>query len=285
MAGLRILKKIHDLYLTLPLKVRFSFLIAIFIAISVFSIGFNEYRKSNGPDKKAYLTDNSLIDSGKTGKDAEEDNKEVNEEPKPKEVIIVIDPGHGGDDLGAYNGKLYEKDINLDISLRLGKLLSKEGIKVVYTREKDVFVDLDPRAKLANDLGATLFISVHSNSMPNNSDYRGTETLYCPPANSENSKMDGRKLAIIVQNELIKALKTVDNGIIYRPNLLVLRKTQMPAVIAEIAYISNPSDRAKLTSSEFKQKAANALSSAVMKALDRMEAKKDENGVWKVIQK
>jgi len=106
--------------------------------------------------------------------------------------------------------------------LKLGKLLEDLGVKVVYTRETDVFVDLDPRVELANRLDATLFISVHSNSLPDNSEYKGTETLYCPSST-------------IVQKELINALGTVDNGIIERPNLVVLRKTVMPAVIAEIA--------------------------------------------------
>ncbi|HOM01265.1 MAG TPA: N-acetylmuramoyl-L-alanine amidase [Acetivibrio sp.] len=203
---------------------------------------------------------------------------------RPKEVIVVIDPGHGGEDLGAYNGTFYEKDINLDISLKLGELLEELGVKVVYTRKTDVFIDLDPRVDLANRLDATLFISVHSNSMPDNSDYRGTETLYCPPVNPKYSKMDGKKLATIVQKELISALGTVDNGIIERPNLAVLRKTVMPAVIAEIAYISSPSDRAKLKDTAFRQKAAQALADAVMKALDEMGAVKDENGGYTIIE-
>jgi len=186
-------------------------------------------------------------------------------------------------DLNLYYGDFHAlKDINLDISKRLGKKLGEAGIMVVYTREEDVFVDLDPRVDIANNLDAALFISVHSNSMPDNSQYKGTETLYCPPVNETDGKMDGRKLAVIVQEELVKTLKTIDNGIIYRPNLAVLRKTKMPAVIAEIAYISNASDREKLKKVEFRQKAADALSNAVIKALDKMNAKKDENGIWKL---
>lgn len=80
-----------------------------------------------------------------------------------------------------------------------------------------------------------------------------------------------------------KDLGTVDNGIIERPNLAVLRKTVMPAVIAEIAYISNPSDRAKLSDDSFRKKAAQALANAVMKALDEMGAVVDENGTYTII--
>jgi N-acetylmuramoyl-L-alanine amidase len=233
------------------------------------SEGGNDYLTGDG---------NKVIDNNDNA-----DGTRNTDEAIPKEVIVVIDPGHGGEDLGAYNGTLYEKDINLDISLKLGKLLEELGVNVVYTRKTDVFVDLDPRVDLANKLDATLFISVHSNSMPDNSDYRGTETLYCPPANPKYSKMDGKKLAVIVQKELVKTLGTVDNGIIERPNLAVLRKTVMPAVIAEIAYISNPSDRAKLSDDSFRKKAAQALANAVMKALDEMGAVVDENGTYTII--
>lgn len=198
------------------------------------------------------------------------------EQEAPKEVIIVIDPGHGGEELGTCYGKMYEKNVNLDISLRMGELLKKEEMKIAYTREEDVYVGLQERAEFANDLDATLFISVHNNHMPEQPDYKGTETLYCPPVNPVFDSMDGTKLAKIVQKELVTTLKTYDNGIIYRPNLAVIRRTRMPAVIAEIAYMSNASDRAKLNSADFRQKAGQALANAVMIAIDEMGAYRDE---------
>ncbi|HHV29647.1 MAG TPA: N-acetylmuramoyl-L-alanine amidase [Clostridium sp.] len=276
------LMKIRRFYLRLPLRMKIIILAVVFAILAVGGIGVYNRELSMGPkDSNDYLGENgnkTAINPGNIGGIGNID------EPKPKEVIVVIDPGHGGEDLGAYNGILYEKDINLDISLKLGKLLEDMGIEVVYTRKTDVFVDLDPRVDLANKLEATLFISVHSNSMPDNSEYRGTETLYCPSLNPKYSKMDGRKLAIIVQKELVKTLGTVDNGIIERPNLAVLRKTMMPAVIAEIAYISNPSDRAKLSDDAFRKKSAQALANAVINALDEMGAVKDENGTYTIIE-
>ncbi|HHX17628.1 MAG TPA: N-acetylmuramoyl-L-alanine amidase, partial [Clostridium sp.] len=143
-------------------------------------------------------------------------------------------------------------------------------------------VGLDERAFMANNLDATLFISVHNNSMPDNPSYRGTETLFCPPQNPVYSKMDGEKLADIVQKNLVNMLNTIDNGTIERPNLVVLRKTKMPAVIAEIAYLSNASDRGLLKQDEFRQQAAQALAASVFEALEAMEAEKDEAGIWKV---
>ncbi|MCX7921943.1 MAG: N-acetylmuramoyl-L-alanine amidase [Clostridia bacterium] len=215
-----------------------------------------------------------------TGQSTSNNNTSVDKpvESKPREAIVVVDPGHGGDDQGTYHGDMLEKNINLDISKRLVKLLKNDGINVVITRESDVFVGLKERAEMANNLDAALFISVHNNEMTGQPGYRGTETLYCPSPNTVEDKMNGKKLAAIVQKELVKTLKTIDNGIISRPNLAVLRRTKMPAVIAEIAYVSNPSDRARLDSAEFRQKAAGALARSVLKALEEMGASRDTSG-------
>src|SRR5690606_36058473 len=135
---------------------------------------------------------------------------------------------------------------------------------------------------MANDLDATLFISVHNNSMPDNPNYKGTETLYCPSQNLVYDNMDGKKLAAIVQRNLVSTLSTIDNGIVERPNLVVVIKTMMPAVIAEIAYLSNAQDRELLKQEEFRQKAAHALADSVFEALEVMGAEKDEEAVWKI---
>jgi|LSQX01.1.fsa_nt_gb N-acetylmuramoyl-L-alanine amidase len=272
------LRLYKGLYKKIPARIRLLLTIAVFILLALLLKGMSGYFFHDGSDTKAHLKDNG----SKNFSDGIEDNEEEQIKPEPKEVIIVIDPGHGGEDYGAIYGEICEKDINIDISKRFGKLLEEKGLKVVYTRETDVFVDLDPRVDIANSLDATLFISVHNNYMPGNSQYRGTETLYCPPVNARYSNMDGEKLALIVQEELVKTLGTIDNGIIYRPNLAVIRKTNMPAVIAEIAYMSNASDRANLMKDGFRQKSAEALLRAVMKALEKMEAVRDEDGVWKV---
>jgi len=277
------LKSFIKKVLRLPLRTWLIFFVFVLTVAVLIGIGVKGNRAAKEPGGSSQLTDNN--NKAGTGGAGNLNGTGQNEEKKPKEVIVVIDPGHGGEDWGTYNGNLFEKDINLDISLQLGKILDELGIKIVYTRDTDVFVDLVPRSDLANELDATLFISVHSNSMEDNSEYKGTETLYCPPPEDPKySKMNGKKLAEIVQRELIKALGTVDNGIIERPNLSVLRRTKMPAVIAEIAYISNPSDRAKLADASFRKKAAKALANAVVKALDEMGAVKDENGVYIIME-
>jgi N-acetylmuramoyl-L-alanine amidase len=240
---------------------------------------YSMFTRADPAASTAYSATGRLAEIGSMSVDKAANKNEIPEK-KPQEVVIAIDPGHGGEDPGTSYGDMYEKNINLDISLRLGALLKQAGIKTIYTREKDATVGLAERANMANDAGATLFISVHNNQMPDDREYKGTETLYCPAENPDPGKMDGAKLARIVQKELIGTLKTVDNGIIYRPNLAVLHRTKMPAVIAEVAYISNWSDRERLASKEFRQKAADALFRAVSKALNAMGAVKREDGKW-----
>lgn len=95
-----------------------------------------------------------------------------------KEFVVVIDPGHGGHDPGAIGKISKEKDINLKVALRLGNLIQSNcsDVKVIFTREKDVFVRLDRRAEIANNAKADLFISVHTNALANNKTAKGAST-------------------------------------------------------------------------------------------------------------
>jgi N-acetylmuramoyl-L-alanine amidase len=185
-------------------------------------------------------------------------------EALPKDQLVVIDPGHGGTDPGAVYGGINEKDLNLDIAKRLNELLKSKNIKTYMTREDDVFVGLYERAYIANDMKATLFVSIHNNAYYTK--YKGTETLYYPQVTSS-SGFNGKRFAQIVQDELIKALGTHNRGIVERPNLVVLKATKMPAILAEIAFMTNSEDLANLKSEEFRQKAAQALCDSIIKAL------------------
>ena len=95
-----------------------------------------------------------------------------------KDFTVVIDPGHGGRDPGAIGRRGKEKNINLSVALKLGKLIQDncKDVKVLYTRQKDVFVPLDRRAQIANNAKADLFISIHTNSVARGRTVRGTET-------------------------------------------------------------------------------------------------------------
>lgn len=185
--------------------------------------------------------------------------------------LVVIDAGHGGYDPGAkYKEQLKEKDLNLDIAKRLNTLLKNAGVETVMTRDSDVFVELHERANIANELKADLFVSIHNNWIDSPS-YGGTMTLYYPDDDNGNPDATRKEYAQIVQNELLKSLGTTDRKIIPRPNLVVLNSTEMPAVLAEIAFLSNSSDRQKLLTDSFKQSAAQGLFNGVEKVLGKIK--------------
>ncbi len=183
--------------------------------------------------------------------------------------LVVIDAGHGGTDPGATYKSVIEKDLNLDIAVRLNNLLKEKNINTYMMREDDSYVALYERAYIANTLNAALFLSIHNNALGDTS-YGGTMTL-CYPAKSNSNGFNGRAFAQIVQTNLVKKLGTIDRKVIDRPNLVVLKATKMPAALAEIAFITNEADRNKLLNAEFRQKAAEALCDAVIQALAELD--------------
>jgi N-acetylmuramoyl-L-alanine amidase len=186
-----------------------------------------------------------------------------------KDKLVVIDAGHGGRDSGAVYGSLKEKDLNLDIAIRLNKLLKNKKVKTFMTREDDSYVALYERAYMANSLNASLFLSVHNNAM-DNPGYRGTMTLYFPQRASSGT-FNGANFAQIVQSRLLGRLKTTDRKIIERPNLVVLKATAMPSALAEVAFMTNKYDRKNLQSAAFRQRAAQALCDAIIQSLSRID--------------
>lgn len=211
-----------------------------------------------------------------------------------KELVIVIDPGHGGKDPGALGRKgTREKDVVLNIANHLRDLLTQEGsTKVLMTRETDVFVELEDRAKFANTHKADLFVSVHINSHPQKS-VKGMELYHFGEASDPralavaarengtpleknapawqfiladklNDKKidDSRELAWTTKNSLVKFLnsyyKIKDHGIKTAP-FFVLRMTTMPAILAEIAFISNPTEEKLLQSSTYQKRVAEGI--------------------------
>jgi N-acetylmuramoyl-L-alanine amidase len=180
--------------------------------------------------------------------------------------IVVIDAGHGAAMTGAVYKSLYEKDLNLDIAKRLNTLLEKKGVKTYMIREDDSDVANYERAYIANKLGARLYLSIHNNAIDNQS-YRGTMSLYCP---SDSSGFTGKDFAEIIQSKLLARLGTVNRDVRDRPDLIVLKATNMPAALAEIAYMTNSADRSNLQKTSFRQNAAQALCDSVVKALTKV---------------
>jgi N-acetylmuramoyl-L-alanine amidase len=191
---------------------------------------------------------------------AEDENNIYLKGFKPKELyskVIVIDPGHGGKDPGAMDNGLDEKTVNLDITLYLKEYLDVDGsIKVYYTRLDDSYPTLGERAVLANEIDADFFLSIHNNWYTPRA--KGTETFYMTGAGTKSIQM-----AKIFQKAIILAAGTYDRGHKDK-NLFVLRNTKMPAVLVEIAFLSNTSDANKLKSEAFKKNVANGLYKAIL---------------------
>lgn len=218
--------------------------------------------------------------------------------PKP---LIVIDPGHGGKDPGAIGiDKKQEKTAVLAVGKKLGKLLIKRGYKVDYTRDKDKFINLRDRTKIANEKSADLFISIHANAAPNtkkSKSMHGIETFFLSPARSERSKnaaalenrsdieemnffsqqtflnflnrekiIASNKLGIDVHNQLLKSIKTkhnVTDGGVREAPFWVLVGALMPAVLIEIGYITHPVEGRLLFDDKYQELLANGIANGI----------------------
>jgi N-acetylmuramoyl-L-alanine amidase len=213
---------------------------------------------------------------------------------------IVIDPGHGGHDTGTIGPRgLEEKDLVLDVSRRLGNLLeARLGAEVIYTRKDDTFIPLETRTSIANQEEADLFVSVHANSS-RDPDARGVETYYLNFTSSsealdvaarENAASDksihelqdlvkkialkekieeSQEFASDVQQSLHSGLSTKNPGLrnrgVKKAPFIVLIGANMPSILAEISFVSNPGDEHRLRTPEYRQRIAESLYHGISK--------------------
>jgi len=205
----------------------------------------------------------------------------------PTKMTIVIDPGHGGKDLGTVSpGGLQEKDLTLDVAQRLGTLLKKRlGARVVFTRDKDEYVSLDERANIANRAQADFLISIHGNSSSVQT-VRGVETYYFREASETTATADesgmAETFAADVHRALIRGLTGPrqpmrDRGV-REASFAVLREAQMPAALAEISFISNLKDQSRLESEWYRQRIALALYQGIADHVTRWESREGSAG-------
>ena len=180
--------------------------------------------------------------------------------------IVVIDIGHGGSDAGAVGNGLTEKAINFNQGMALYELLeANPNIKVYMTRETDVYPTLEFRSRLANEIDADLFVSIHNNSSSNSS-VTGAETLYYPSATDKR----GQSIATLVQNSIVKC-GMKDRGIKARSDLYVLRTTNMPAILLETGFISNASEAQLINSSSFIKKWSQGVYEAIIEGFKLLQ--------------
>ena len=224
-----------------------------------------------------------------------------------KQLIVVIDPGHGGKDPGAINKNIREKDVVLGVGLKLGKLINENypEVRVIFTRNTDVFIPLIDRSRIANKSKADLFISIHANICGTPS-IRGTETFFLGPAREgENLEVQQKENSVIVFEEDYKTTyeaydpNSAESQVIFQmyqseylkqslylaeaiqrqfksrndsPNrgvkqagFLVLRMSSMPSVLVETGFLSNPSEANFLNSEEGQQHIALSILEAFRK--------------------
>jgi N-acetylmuramoyl-L-alanine amidase len=221
---------------------------------------------------------------------------------------IVIDPGHGGHDTGTIGPTgLMEKDLCLDVALRLGKLIEQKlpGANVVYTRADDTFIPLEERTNIANQAKADLFISIHANSSQDHG-ARGIETYYLNLKGSaeamevaarenaasqqgihdlqdmvkriaQTEKIDeSREFATDIQDSLAKRIqkntKTVKNRGVRKAPFVVLIGADMPSILTEISFLSNPADEQMLKKPEQRQRVAEGLLQGVTSYLQNLNS-------------
>lgn len=188
--------------------------------------------------------------------------------PDISSKLVVIDPGHGGIDPGTVSEEynIYEKDIVLDVGLKLCSILEKAGVSVYMTRTTDVFMKPSEKIAVANEKDAALFVSLHCDSFDNKS-VRGLSTYYYPKDYASRGSLTGKEYAKAVQDELIKIPNTKSRGIIQGKKLIVLNHAEMPAVLVEMGYLSNSEDIKFLLSDELKTKYAEAIAEGIIKSL------------------
>ena len=176
--------------------------------------------------------------------------------------LVVIDAGHGGKDPGGISlNKHNEKDFTLSTVLKIQKLMEKEpNLKVVLTRSDDRYPTLQDRAKVANDLRADLFVSIHANSIPagSTSNPSGTETYY--------TRKDSLAFAQTIHKYLVPATGLSDRGV-RQSSLYVTRETHMPAILLECGFLSNAKDESLMYSEDFQQRVAEAVVSGIKEYL------------------
>jgi N-acetylmuramoyl-L-alanine amidase len=169
-------------------------------------------------------------------------------------VTVVIDAGHGGHDRGGIPGqRVAEKDMTLDVARRLKSVLAASGYRVVMTRDSDVFVPLGTRCAIANSNRNAIFVSVHFNSATR-SGASGIETYFY--------SRDSLSLASAIHHYVAGGAPS-DNRGVRRRGYYVLRRTNMPAVLVECGFLTNPTEAAYAQNASYRQKLAEAIAAGV----------------------
>lgn len=202
------------------------------------------------------LFSNLLVDKYMTSEEVDTTQSIVlAEEFEDSSKLIVIDAGHGGIDPGSTIDGSIEKDINLEVALKLQKALEQAGYSVVMTRNDDSEVSLRERADIANDVQADLFISLHQNSYGEDNQVNGIEVYY----NSSTKSDESEHIANLIQTGLVEETGARDRGTKVYNELVVTRETQMPSCLVEMGYLSSVVERSLLESDSYQDKIVKGI--------------------------
>ncbi|MBQ6517052.1 N-acetylmuramoyl-L-alanine amidase [bacterium] len=171
--------------------------------------------------------------------------------------VVVLDAGHGGSDYGAIRDNVNEKDINLDVTMRVASILSKKGYDVHLVRDDDTYVSLEDRVGYSESVKPDVFVSIHVNSSTKE-EITGVETHYY--------RDDSIRLAEVVHKKLTGYIKTTDRGL-FKSKFYVINHTTSPAILVEIGFISNPAERDELLTDKRKQYTAKAIAEGIIEYL------------------
>jgi N-acetylmuramoyl-L-alanine amidase len=176
-------------------------------------------------------------------------------------VLVMLDPGHGGKDPGAIGmHDLREIDVILPIALQVAAILKKNGVATQLTRDGDYFVGLNERVQISAQAGASIFVSIHANSIDNRPDVHGLETYYYGM---------GEELANIVHDKIIHIFNfeikiPLTDRHVRSARFLVLRKSVVPAILIETGYLSSPTESVQLGQPEYQTRMAQAIAQGIL---------------------
>ena len=184
---------------------------------------------------------------------------------KQNKYLVVIDPGHGGQDPGAIGiGGIRETDVVLEVSKIVEKLLSEKGVKVSLTRGNEVDLDLSPRVSLANKINADIFVSIHANaSRGKRRDINGLETFYY-------RGWRGRLLAKKIQKQILRVSPGSPDRGVKQGRYYVIKNTRMPAVLVEIGFLTGRLDARRLEKITHRKRLAYAIAKGILEYLDKV---------------
>lgn len=169
-------------------------------------------------------------------------------------TTVIIDPGHGGQDLGASRSLIYEKHLNLDVARRLERTLRESGFRTVLTRARDEFIPLSTRSARANKYRNAIFVSIHFN-WSWKSKITGIETFY--------RSSSSHNLAEYIQRQLVRQIGCTNRGV-KTANFSVLRKTRHPAVLVEGGFVSNRGERSSMLDPRYRQVVADSIARGIL---------------------